>query len=177
MKRKKLSIILIILIAFSFASCGVKEKRAGSSDTHQESSIENLSGNKKETITAKNGTDEPAKAGDVDESELPEGFRTDLVPIFKGSVIAEVEEDTRHSMNILTCYSDKPFATVEAFYKEIMSNYQIQDEQKDSGSYYVSGFISDMDFMMIQVVDLSKEDDLEKPKNAKTGFQLIYQAQ
>lgn len=28
---------------------------------------------------------------------------------------------------------------------------------------------------MIQVVDVSKEDDPEKPKNAKTGFQLAFQ--
>lgn len=175
MKSRILSVILIILVAFSFASCGGKEKEAGPSGNRQESSLEDKSGDNKETKTANNGTDESAKAGDIDESELPEAFRIDLVPIFKGSVIVDVEEDTDHSFNMVTCYSDKPFAAVEAFYKQIMSNYQVRDEQENTGSYYVEGSISDLDAIMIQVVDVSKEDDPEKPKNANTGFQLAFQ--
>lgn len=173
MKSRILSVILIILVAFSFASCGGKEKEAGPSGNRQESSLEDKSGNKKDESQGED-SDKTDKAGDIDESELSEGFRTDLVPIFKGGVIVEAEEDASESMCMLACYSDKPYAAVEAFYKEIMSNYQILDEQVDSGFYYVTGNISDTDSIDIIVQDMSDADDFELPKGAKTMFQLMY---
>lgn len=132
MKSRIMPIILIIMVAFSFASCGGKENKTVSSGNHQESSLEDVSGNNKDNAP-RDETDNPAEAGDIDESELPEGYRTDLVPIFKGGVIVEAQEDAAESMYMLACYSDKPYAAVEAFYKEIMSNYQILDEQVDTG--------------------------------------------
>lgn len=183
MKRRLLSIILIILVALSFASCGIEVKKAGSSDNHQESGIDDIGGNNKGKAQRNNtdettgDMDELAIAGDMDESELPEGFRTDLVPIFKGSVILDVLEDAEMPdflVYSLTCYSDKPFAAVQAFYKEIMSNHQVQDEQVDKGFYFVTGNINDTDTIDIYVQDLSEMGGSEFPKDAKTMFELMY---
>jgi len=57
MKRRLLSIILIILLALSFASCGVEVKKAGPSDNHQESGIDDVGGNNKSKAQG-NETDE-----------------------------------------------------------------------------------------------------------------------
>lgn len=173
MKSRILSVILIILVAFSFASCGGKGNKPVSSGNHQESGFEDKSGNKKDE-SQEEDSDKPDKAGDIDESELSEGFRTDLVPIFKGGVIVEAEEDTSESACMLACYTDKPYAAVEAFYKEIMSNYEILDEQVDTGFYYVAGNISKTDSIDIIVHDMSDSDDPELPKDVKTVFQLMY---
>jgi len=176
MKSRLLSIILIILVAFSFASCGANMKKTESTGNHQESSLKDVSGNNKDNAP-RDETDKPAEAGDIDESELPEGFRTDLVPIFKGGVIVDAQEDPvmpEFLMYMLTCYSDKPYAVVEAFYKQIMSNYRILDEQADSGFYYVTGYLNDTDAIDIVVQDLSQSDHSELPKGANTLFQLMY---
>jgi hypothetical protein len=122
MKNRLLSIILIFLVAFSFASCGVEVKNAEPAGKHQESGLEDVSGSNKDNVPG-DKTDKPAKVGDIDESELPEGFRTDLVPIFKGGVIVDAQEDAgmpEFIVHILSCYSDKPYAAVQEFYKEIM---------------------------------------------------------
>ena len=43
--------------------------------------------------------------GKIKESDLSDKYRTDLVPIFKGSVIMSAIEDPDHKMVGLGCYS------------------------------------------------------------------------
>lgn len=178
--KSKILLIILILAAFLFTSCGDNGKKAVSSNNHQESSIEDAGGYKEDETQ----TDEPAEAGDMDEpakpgkikeSDLSEEYRTDLVPIFKGSVIVDAEEDPDHNMYMLLCYSNKQYDAIKAYYKECMSKYETQNELEDDVIYIVEGFIDDTVYMMINVVDLTKDDSPDKPKDARTGFSLIYQ--
>jgi len=199
MKRRLLSIILIILVALSLASCGIEVKKAGSSDNNQKSGLEDLSGNKEDNAQGNEtgekdetgGTDEPAEPGKIKESDLSEKYRIDLVPIFKGSVIFSTMEDPDHKAYSLGCYSKKPYKEVKAYYKELMSNYDIESEQEendpfsiDPASYNLEAFVGDEVYVGIYIIDLTDVsddeldsmhfEDFEMPKDAKTMFSLQF---
>lgn len=97
--NKILSIILIVVLALSFVSCSKKGEKAASA------------GNR--NVTSKTGEiDEEDEEDDIQiedvkikESDLSEKYRTDLVPIFKGSVIMTKMESPNHDIVGVGCYT------------------------------------------------------------------------
>ena len=100
--KRILSVILVIMLALSFASCGNREEKAASAGSRQESGLENGSQNKEDKAqgneTGEQGeTDDlQAEHGKIKESDLSDKYRTDLVPVFKGSVILGTMEAQNH---------------------------------------------------------------------------------
>jgi len=199
MKRRLLTIILIILVAFSLASCGIEVKKAGTADNNQKSSLEDPSGNKEDNAQGNETgekdetgeTDEPAEPGKIKESDLSEKYRIDLVPIFKGSVIFATMDDPNHKTYSLGCYSKKTYKEVKAYYKKLMSNYDIESEEEDDDpfssdptSYSLEAFVNDDVYVAFKLIDLTDipEDELDRmhfedfemPKDAKTMFSLRF---
>lgn len=177
MVNRLLAILVSALLFFPLASCGIIGKKDDPVDSRHVSGIENAGDDKEEGEKASVEADELEETGDIEEAELPEGFRTDLVPLFKGSVILDAVEDAGMPDFLtysVTCCSDKPFIAVAAFYKEIMSHHQILEEQEDAGYYYVTGSIGETDMIDIGVQDMSEIDDADLPEYAKTVIQLMY---
>jgi hypothetical protein len=175
--KRILAVILIIMLALSCASCGNKGEKAASAGNHKAQGNET------------GETDDlQVEYGKIKESDLSDKYRTDLVPIFKGSVIMSAIEDPDHKMVGLGCYSKKSYREVKSYYKEIMSKYETKNEQEnieahlyDLPSYYIEAQIGEEAYAIVNVIDASKAPDdyfegeeFEVPKDAKTVFSLIF---
>jgi|GEM_PF-3370343 len=195
--KRILSVILVIMLALSFASCGNREEKAASAGSRQESGLENGSQNKEDKAqgneTGEQGeTDDlQAEHGKIKESDLSDKYRTDLVPVFKGSVILGTMEAQNHPIVGLVCYSKKRYKEVKSYYQEIMSKYEIYKEEEDddlfwqdTSTYYVEAFVDDGIIVNAKIIDLTgvpdeyfdriQLEDVELPKDAKTLFTLQY---
>ncbi|MGE5614979.1 MAG: hypothetical protein ACM3XR_11310 [Bacillota bacterium] len=175
--KRILATILIIVLALSFASCGNKAEKAASA------------GNRQAQGNETGETDDlQVEYGKIKESDLSDKYRIDLVPIFKGSVIMSTIEDPDHKMVGLGCYSKKPYKEIKEYYKEIMSKYEIKNEQENTDpyfdeppSYYIEAQLGEKVYAAVNVIDASKAPDdyfeggeFEVPKDAKTVFSLIF---
>lgn len=195
--KKIFSVILVIMLVLSFAACGNREEKAASAGSRQESGLENGSQNKEDKAQG-NETGEKGETDDlqvdhgkIKESDLSDKYRTDLVPIFKGSVILSTMESQNHPVVGLVCYSKKPYKEVKSYYKKIMSKYEIYKEEEDNdliwidtSTYYVEARVNDGILVNAKIIDLTDApdeyfdsihlEDAELPKDAKTLFSLQF---
>ncbi len=168
MRNRILSFILVLLLAVSFVSCGKEDKRETNGPA--EDSMEDM-----------------IETGKIKESDLSDNYRTDLVPIFKGSIIVSTKEDPNHGMSALGCYSKKSYKEVKEYYKKVMSQYYIRNEEEtyetslyEVPSYYVEAQIGEKIFAVVKVLNASEDPDKyfsEEsgiPKNAKTIFSIQF---
>lgn len=176
--NKILSIILIVVLALSFVSCSKKGEKAASA------------GNR--NVTSKTGEideedDIQIENVKIKESDLSEKYRTDLVPIFKGSVIMTTMESPNHDIVGVGCYTKKSYEEVKKYYQDIMSKYEIRNEQEyndpdpdELPTYYIDAQLGEKLYAAVYIIDVSNapddyfEGEDKLPKNARTAFSLQY---
>lgn len=161
--KKALLILLVAAIALSMAACGGQKHASENTrdDGYSKVDAEDKEASKNESVDVK----------------IPDGFRKDLIPVYKNSVILETQTDdgmSEFTSYIVVGYTDKDFKKVVDFYKEIASKFQIKDEQEENDFQYLSVKIDEKDSVEIFVQDLKDQFDDDIPKDAKTLFNLEY---